>query len=33
VSYQKLKENQREEKENVLLAEQIANTKQHISEI
>ena len=33
VSYQKLKENQREEKENVLLEEQIANTKQHISEI
>jgi len=33
VTYQKLKENQREEKENVLLAEQIANTKQHISEI
>ena len=33
VIYQKLKENQREEKENVLLAEQIANTKQHISEV
>ena len=33
VSYQKLKENQRDEKENILLAEQIANTKQHISEI
>ena len=33
VIYQKLKENQREEKENVLLAEQIANTKLHISEV
>lgn len=33
VMYQKLKENQREEKENALLAEQIANTKQHISEV
>lgn len=33
VMYQKLKENQREEKENALLVEQIANTKQHISEV
>ena len=33
VVYQKLKENQREEKVNILLAEQIENTKQHISEV
>lgn len=33
VIYQKLKANQREEKENVLLEEQIANIKQHISEV
>ncbi len=33
VIYQKLKENQREEKVNILLAEQIENTKQHISEV
>ena len=33
VIYQKLKEKQREEKENILLAEQIENTKQHISEV
>ena len=33
VIYQKLKENQREEKETMLLAEQIANTKQHIREV
>ena len=31
--YQKLKEKQREEKENILLAEQIERTKQHISEV
>lgn len=31
--YQKLKEKQREEKENMLLAEQITNTKQHIREV
>ncbi len=33
VIYQKLKEKQREEKVNILLAEQIENTKQHISEV
>ena len=33
VAYQKLKQNQREEKVNMLLAEQIENTKQHISEV
>ena len=33
IIYQKLKEKQREEKENILLAEQIENTKQHISEV
>ena len=33
VIYQKLKETQREEKENILLTEQIENTKQHISEV
>ena len=33
VIYQRLKANQREEKENVLLEEQIANIKQHISEV
>ena len=33
VIYQKLKEKQREEKVNMLLAEQIENTKQHISEV
>ena len=31
--YQKLKERQQEEKVNILLAEQIENTKQHISEV
>ncbi len=31
--YQKLKKKQREEKENILLTEQIENTKQHISEV
>ena len=31
--YQKMKEKQREEKENILLAEQIENTRQHISEV
>lgn len=31
--YQKMKEKQREEKENILLAEQIENTKNHISEV
>ncbi len=31
--YQKLKEKQREEKENILLVEQIENTKQHIIEV
>ena len=33
VIYQKLKERQHEEKVNVLLAEQIENTKQHIGEV
>ena len=33
VIYQRLKEKQREEKVNILLAEQIANTKRHISEV
>lgn len=33
VIYQKLKEKQQEEKENILLAEQIENTKQHIREV
>ena len=33
IIYQKLKEKQREEKENILLAEQIENTKQHIREV
>lgn len=33
VVYQKIKENQREEKVNILLAEQIENTKQHICEV
>ncbi len=33
VIYQKLKAKQREEKENVLLAEQIENTKHHIGEV
>lgn len=33
VVFQKLKENQQEEKENILLAEQIENTKQHIEEV
>lgn len=33
VIYQKLKEKQREEKVNMLLTEQIENTKQHISEV
>lgn len=33
VIYQKLKEKQREENVNVLLTEQIENTKQHISEV
>ena len=33
VIYQKLKEKQREEKENILLEEQIENTKQHIREV
>lgn len=33
VIYQRLKEKQREEKVNILLAEQIENTKQHISEV
>ena len=33
VIYQKIKEKQREEKVNVLLAEQIENTKQHIIEV
>ena len=31
--YQKLKEKQREENVNILLTEQIENTKQHISEV
>lgn len=31
--YQRIKEKQREEKENILLAEQIESTKQHISEV
>ena len=33
IIYQKLKEKQKEEKENILLAEQIENTKQHIREV
>jgi len=33
VIYQKLKEKQREERENIVLAEQIANTRQHICEV
>lgn len=33
VTYQKIKEKQREEKVNILLAEQIENTKQHICEV
>ena len=33
IVYQKLKEKQREEKETILLAEQIENTKQHIREV
>ena len=33
VIYQKMKEKQQEEKVNILLAEQIENTKQHISEV
>lgn len=33
VIYQKLKEKQQEEKVNILLAEQIENTKQHIDEV
>ena len=33
VIYQKLKEKQREERENIVLAEQIENTKQHICEV
>ena len=33
VIYQKIKETQREENENLLLAEQIENTKQHIGEV
>lgn len=33
VIYQKLKERQQEEKVNILLAEQIENTKRHISEV
>ena len=33
VIYQKLKEKQQEEKSNILLVEQIENTKQHISEV
>ena len=33
VTYQKIKEKQREEKVNILLAEQIENTKQHIGEV
>ena len=33
VVYQKIKEKQREEKVNVLLTEQIENTRQHISEV
>lgn len=33
IMYQKLKQRQREEKENILLAEQIEITKQHISEL
>ena len=33
IIYQKLKEKQQEEKENILLAEQIENTKQHIREV
>jgi len=33
VTYQKIKEKQREENVNLLLAEQVENTKQHISEV
>lgn len=33
IIYQKLKEKQQEEKEKILLTEQIENTKQHISEV
>ena len=33
VTYQKIKEKQREENVNILLTEQIENTKQHISEV
>ena len=33
VTYQKIKEKQQEEKVNILLAEQIENTKHHISEV
>ena len=33
IIYQKMKKVQREEKENILLAEQIENTKQHIREV
>ena len=33
VIYQKLKEKQREEKENILLSEQVENTKQYIKEV
>ena len=33
VTYQKIKEKQREEKVNILLAEQIENAKQHIGEV
>jgi len=33
VTYQKIKEKQREENVNILLAEQIENTKQHIGEV
>ena len=33
IIYQKLKEKQQEERENILLAEQIENTKQHIREV
>ena len=33
IIYQRIKEKQREENMNLLLAEQIENTKQHISEV
>lgn len=33
MTYQKIKEKQREEKVNILIAEQIENTRQHISEV